>query len=57
MQFLDYVFLAFTTATAFSPTDTSPLTTQARMCMMVEALVSLVVIAIAAARAINVLPS
>src|SRR5450631_558388 len=32
MNFLDYVFLSFTTATAFSPTDTSPLSTQARMC-------------------------
>jgi len=53
--FLDYIFLSFTTGTAFSPTDTSPLTTTARMFMMVEALVSLVVIAIAAARAINVL--
>jgi hypothetical protein len=56
MNFLDYVFLSFTTATAFSPTDTSPLSTRARMFMMVEATVSLATIAIAAARAINVLP-
>ncbi len=55
MAFLDYIFLSFTTGTAFSPTDTAPLTTTARMYMMVESLVSLVVIAIAAARAINVL--
>jgi hypothetical protein len=57
MHFLDYVFLSFTTATAFSPTDTSPLTTRARMLMMVESIISLVVIAIAAARAINILPT
>jgi hypothetical protein len=53
--FLDYVFLAFTTATAFSPTDTPPLTTRARMYMMLEAGISLTTIAIAAARAINIL--
>ncbi len=56
LNFLDYVFLSFTTATAFSPTDTAPLSTRARMCMMVQSTVSLVVIAIAAARAINILP-
>jgi hypothetical protein len=55
LNFLDYVFLAFTTATAFSPTDTPPLTTRARICMMVEAAVSLMTLAIAAARAVNVL--
>jgi hypothetical protein len=55
-NFLDYLFLAFTTATAFSPTDTPPLSTRARMFMMVEAIISLLVIAIAAARAINILP-
>jgi hypothetical protein len=57
MNFLDYVFLSFTTATAFSPTDTSPLSTRVRMCMMFESIISLVAIAIAAARAINILPS
>jgi Ion channel len=56
LNFLDHVFLSFTTATAFSPTDMSPLTTRARMFMMLEALISLLTIAIAAARAINVLP-
>ncbi len=57
LHFMDYIFLAFTTGTAFSPTDTSPLTTRARMLMMVQAMISLIVVAIAAARAINVLPS
>ncbi|MGA8473764.1 MAG: hypothetical protein WB681_01735 [Candidatus Cybelea sp.] len=55
LVFLDYVFLSFTTSTAFSPTDTPPLTTRARMYMMLEAAVSLATIAIAAARAVNIL--
>jgi uncharacterized membrane protein len=54
-NFLDYLFLAFSTATAFSPTDTLPLTTRARMLMMVEAAASLLTIAIVAARAVNIL--
>ncbi|MGD0969562.1 MAG: hypothetical protein ABR949_14905 [Candidatus Aquilonibacter sp.] len=54
-NFLDYVFLAFSTATAFSPTDTLPLTTRARMLMMVEAAASLLTLAIVAARAVNIL--
>jgi hypothetical protein len=56
LNFLDYVFLSFTTATAFSPTDTLPLSTRARMFIMFESIVSLLVIAIVAARAINILP-
>jgi hypothetical protein len=55
LVFLDFIFLSFTTATAFSPTDTSPLTTRARMYMMLESAVSLATIAIAAARAVNIL--
>nr|BBH92292.1 hypothetical protein KTA_04910 [Thermogemmatispora argillosa] len=54
-HFLDYLFLAFTTATAFSPTDTMPLTRRAKTLMMLEALLSLLVLAILAARAINIL--
>ena len=54
-NFLDYLFLAFSTATAFSPTDTPPLTTRARMLMLVEATASLLTIAITAARAVNIL--
>jgi len=54
-NFLDYLFLGFSTATAFSPTDTLPLTTRARMLMMVEAAASLMTIAITAARAVNIL--
>ena len=55
LTYLDYLFLSFTTSTAFSPTDTSPLTTRARMFMMLESAISLTTIAIAAARAVNIL--
>lgn len=53
--FADYLFLAFNTATAFSPTDTAPLTTRTRVLMMVESVVSLVALAVVAARAVNIL--
>ena len=55
--FMDYLFLAFTTATAFSPTDALPLTPRAKLLMMLESLVSLATIALVAARAINILGS
>ncbi len=53
--FIDYLFLAFSTATAFSPTDALPLTTRAKLLMMTESAVSLVTIVTVAARAINLL--
>nr|WP_245470524.1 hypothetical protein [Mesorhizobium sp. M2C.T.Ca.TU.002.02.1.1] len=53
--FVDYVFLAFTNATAFSPTDTLPLTQRAKLLMMAEAMISLLTIALVAARAVNIL--
>jgi hypothetical protein len=55
LVFLDYLFLSFTTSTAFSPTDTAPLSTRTRMLVMVESIVSLMMIALAAARAVNIL--
>ena len=55
LVFLDYLFLSFTTATAFSPTDTLPLSTRTRMLIMVESIISLTMIALAAARAVNIL--
>jgi hypothetical protein len=55
--FLDYLFLGFTTATAFSPTDSMPLTSRAKMLMMGESAISLVTIVIVASRAINILGS
>jgi uncharacterized membrane protein len=54
-RYADYLFLAFNTATAFSPTDTLPLTTRVRMMMMAESAVSLMALAIIAARAISIM--
>lgn len=54
--YLDYLFLAFNTATAFSPTDVLPLTQRAKMLMMLESAISLLTLVIVAARAVNVLP-
>ncbi len=51
--FLDYLFLAFNTATAFSPTDTMVLSRRMKVAMMAESAISLVVVAVLAARAIN----
>ena len=53
--FIDYLFLAFTNATAFSPADTFPLTHRAKLLMMAESLSSLVTIAVVAARAVGIL--
>ena len=53
--FIDYLFVSFTTATAFSPTDTMPLTPQAKLLTMAEAAVSLLTLALVAARAVNIL--
>ena len=53
--FVDYLFLAFTTATAFSPADTLPLTARAKLLMMAESAVSLATLALVAARAVGML--
>lgn len=53
--FTDYLYLAFTNATAFSPTDTLPLTARAKLLMMVESAISLLTLALVAARAVNIL--
>src|SRR6516165_7836727 len=53
--YIDYLFLAFCTATAFSPTDVLPLTSRAKLLMMAESTISLVTIIAIAARAINIL--
>jgi hypothetical protein len=55
--FVDYLFLAFDTATAFSPTDALPLTSRAKLLMMLQSIISLVTIIAVAARAINILGS
>ncbi len=52
-QFIDYLYLAFTNSTAFSPTDTMPLSRWSKVLMTVEAVISLITIAIVVARSIN----
>ncbi len=54
-NFLDYLFLAFNTSTAFSPTDVPILTRWAKVLMMTQSLISLTVLALLAARAVNIL--
>jgi hypothetical protein len=54
-RFVDYFYVAFTNATAFSPTDTMPLTPVAKMLMAVQSLTSLLTVALVAARAVNIL--
>jgi uncharacterized membrane protein len=54
-NFADYLFLAFNTSTAFSPTDVPVLTRWAKILMMLQSLISLLIIALLAARAVNML--
>jgi uncharacterized membrane protein len=54
-DFIDYLFLAFNTSTAFSPTDVPVLSRWAKALMMIQSVISLGTIAILAARAINIL--
>ncbi|GGJ26559.1 DUF1345 domain-containing protein [Neoroseomonas lacus] len=53
--YVDYLYLAFSTATAFSTTDVMPLTGRAEILMILEASIALVTMVIVASRAINVL--
>ena len=53
--FVDYLFLAFNTSTAFSPTDSPVLSRWAKGLMMVQSSVSLATLALLAARAVNIL--
>jgi hypothetical protein len=53
--FVDYLFLAFNTSTAFSPTDVPVLTRWAKILMMLQSLISLATIVLLAARAVNIL--
>jgi hypothetical protein len=53
--FIDYLFLAYTNATAFSPADTFPLTHRAKLLMMAESATSLITIALVASRAVGIL--
>ncbi|MBC7546332.1 hypothetical protein H7171_01145 [Candidatus Saccharibacteria bacterium] len=53
--FFDYLYVSVTNATAFSPTDTFPLTHRAKLLMTVQSITSLVTVALVAARAVNIL--
>lgn len=54
-SFIDYLYVSSTNAMAFSPTDTMPLSRRAKLLMLLQATISLVAIALVAARAVNIL--
>ena len=54
-EFVDYLFLAFNTSTAFSPTDAPVLSKWGKILMMLQSLISLLIVVLLAARAVNVL--
>jgi uncharacterized membrane protein len=53
-MFADYLYLAFTNAAAFSPTDVMPLSRWAKMAMTAQSLISIVTVALVVARAVNI---
>ena len=53
--FVDYLYVSFTNATAFSPTDVLPLTRWAKLAMMTQSAVSVATVALVIARAVNIL--
>jgi hypothetical protein len=55
-RFADYLYVSFTNATAFSPTDTMPLTRWAKLLMGVQSAIALSTTALVIARAVNILP-
>ena len=54
-KFIDYLYVSLTNATAFSPTDTMPLSAMAKSVMGIQSLVSLVTIGLVVSRAVNIL--
>ena len=56
-EFLDYLYLAFTNANAFSPTDTMPLAHWAKVAMASQALISFTIVGLVLARAVNTFAS
>jgi uncharacterized membrane protein len=54
-EFFDYLYLGFTDATAFSPTDVMPLARWAKLAMTVQAIASLFILGLVIARAVNIL--
>jgi hypothetical protein len=54
-NFVDYLYTSFTNATAFSPTDTMPLTNRAKLLMGVQSAAALWTVGLVVARAVNIL--
>ncbi len=54
-RFTDYLYVSYTNASAFSPTDTLPLTRRAKMLMLLQSAVSILTLLLVAARAVNIL--
>jgi hypothetical protein len=54
-RFIDYLFIAFNTSTAFSPSDTPVLSRWAKVLTMLQAMISLIIVALLASRAIGIL--
>jgi uncharacterized membrane protein len=54
-RYFDHLYLAFTNATAFSPTDVMPLVPWAKLAMTVQSTLSLLLLGLVVARAVNVL--
>lgn len=54
-RFIDYLYPGFTNATALSPTDAMPLAPWAKITMALQAVISLAILALVIARAVNVL--
>jgi hypothetical protein len=54
-RFIDYVYISFTNAIAFSPTDAMPLTRRVKMMMLAESAISATTVLLVAARAVNIL--
>lgn len=53
--YVDYLFLSFSTATAFSTTEVAPMTHRSKLLMMLQASISMIVLVIVASRAINII--
>lgn len=53
--FVDYLYVSYTNSTAFSPTDTMPLTGKVKLLMAAQSLISIITVLLVAARAVNIL--
>jgi uncharacterized membrane protein len=53
-EYVDYLYISFTNAMAFSPTDVMPMAAWAKLAMALQSLISLTVVGLVIARAVNV---